>query len=311
MARPLRIEFPGAVYHLTARGDRQGEIFADDEDRREFLDLFGREVEQQRWVCYAWCLMPNHYHLVVETPEPNLVTGMRRLNGAYTQRFNRRHERVGHVFQGRYKAIVVDRDSYLLELCRYVALNPVRAAMVADPQAYPWSSYRATVGQMRSPEWFRREAVLGLFSGARPGAAYAHFVAAGVGRAAPWDALRGQIYLGDAAFLDRMQKMIGGAEAANVPRAHLRPARPAAREVLAAVARGYGVAVSGVTDRSHRAAFRAAVYLLRRVCNEPLAATARAMGVSAARVSQIQHETDAMKPDPVLAALLENYKLRN
>jgi len=215
------------------------------------------------------------------------------------------------VFQGRYKAIVVDRDSYLLELCRYVALNPVRAAMVADPQAYPWSSYRATVGQMRSPEWFRREAVLGLFSGARPGAAYAHFVAAGVGRAAPWDALRGQIYLGDAAFLDRMQKMIGGAEAANVPRAHLRPARPAAREVLAAVARGYGVAVSGVTDRSHRAAFRAAVYLLRRVCNEPLAATARAMGVSAARVSQIQHETDAMKPDPVLAALLENYKLRN
>jgi REP element-mobilizing transposase RayT len=107
MARPLRLEFPGAVYHLTARGNARQRIFDDDGDRRRFLDLFGCEVQQQGWRCYAYCLMDNHYHLLIETPEGNLVAGMRRLNGAYTQTFNRRHQRVGHLFQGRYKSIVV------------------------------------------------------------------------------------------------------------------------------------------------------------------------------------------------------------
>jgi putative transposase len=118
MARPLRLEFPGAVYHLTARGNARGAIVADDEDRGRFVALLGREVSQQRWACYAWCLMDNHYHLLIETPEGNLVSGMRRLNQTYTQNFNRRHGRVGHVLQGRYKSMVVDKESYLLELCR-------------------------------------------------------------------------------------------------------------------------------------------------------------------------------------------------
>jgi REP element-mobilizing transposase RayT len=115
MARPLRLEFAGALYHLTSRGDHREDIYLDDQDRRTFLDLLGKEILQQRWLCYAYCLMDNHYHLLIETPEANLVRGMRRLNGVYTQSFNRRHARVGHVFQGRYKAIIVDKENYLLE----------------------------------------------------------------------------------------------------------------------------------------------------------------------------------------------------
>lgn len=115
MARPLRLEFSGALYHVTARGDRREDIYADDEDRHVFLLTLGRVVADFNWVCHAFCLMGNHYHLVVETPDANLSKGMRQLNGVYTQAFNRRHGLVGHLFQGRYKAILVDEEAYLLE----------------------------------------------------------------------------------------------------------------------------------------------------------------------------------------------------
>jgi REP element-mobilizing transposase RayT len=148
IAMQRRLEFAGALYHLTARGNARADIFADDEDRRLFLELLGKEISQQRRRCYAYCLMDNHFHLLIETPEPNLVAGMRRLNGVYTQSFNRRHGRAGHVFQGRYQSIVVDKDSYGLELSRYAVLNPVRARRLKHPQNWPWSSYRATVGRV-------------------------------------------------------------------------------------------------------------------------------------------------------------------
>ena len=146
MARPLRVEFPGALYHLTARGNARGAIFLDDEDRQGFLSVLGSVIDRFGWICHAYCLMGNHYHLMVETPSANLSKGARQLNGVYTQRFNRRHRRVGHLLQGRYKAILVERDSYLLELCRYIVLNPVRAGTVRRAGDYRWSSYRATAG---------------------------------------------------------------------------------------------------------------------------------------------------------------------
>jgi REP-associated tyrosine transposase len=126
MARPLRLEFPGAIYHLTGRGNARQKIFFADPDRELFLDTFGGVVSRYGWICHAYCLMANHYHLLVETPKANLSLGMRQLNGVYTQAFNRRHKRVGHLFQGRFKAILVEKESYLLELCRYIVLNPVR-----------------------------------------------------------------------------------------------------------------------------------------------------------------------------------------
>ena len=127
MARPLRLEYAGAVYHVTARGDAREEIFADDADRERFLAILGATVLRLGWKCHAYCLMDNHYHLLIETPTAGLSQGMRQINSTYTQSFNRRHGRVGHVLQGRYKAIIIERDSYLLELSRYIVLNPVRA----------------------------------------------------------------------------------------------------------------------------------------------------------------------------------------
>ena len=128
MARPLRIEYAGALYHVTSRGDRREDIYLDDEDRLAWLEVMAQVCERFNWRCHAWCLMDNHYHLVIETIEGNLARGMRQLNGVYTQKCNRRHQLSGHLFQGRYKAILIDQDSYLLEICLYMVLNRVRVA---------------------------------------------------------------------------------------------------------------------------------------------------------------------------------------
>src|SRR4030042_6670680 len=140
MARPLRIEFPGAVYHVTSRGNERKAIFRDDQDRKMFLDALVEVARRYNWLCHAYCLMGNH--LLIDTPDGNLSIGMRQLNGICTQRFNKRHGRVGHLFQGRFKAVLVQKDSHLLEACRYVVLNPVRAKGGERPEEWVWSSYR-------------------------------------------------------------------------------------------------------------------------------------------------------------------------
>ena len=212
MARPLRLEFPGAFYHITARGNAQGEIYLDDEDREIFLACLGEVVSRFDWRCHAYCLMDNHYHLLIETPEGNLSLGMRQLNGVYTQRFNRRHARVGHVFQGRYKAIIVERDSYLLELCRYVVLNPIRASMVKQIARYRWSSYPATLGLTACPEWLSTDWVLGQFGKRRTIARqrYAEFVVQGSKQPSPWPELKGQVLLGAETFAETLRPMLEG-----------------------------------------------------------------------------------------------------
>ncbi|MGH7256385.1 MAG: REP-associated tyrosine transposase [Nitrospirales bacterium] len=207
MARPLRLEFPGAVYHLTSRGNARQRIVRDEADRAAFLTPLGQVVDRFGWRCYAFCLMDNHYHLLVETPQANLSWGMRQLNGVYTQAFNRRHRRVGHLFQGRFKAILVEKEAYLLELCRYVVLNPVRAGVVARPEHWAWSSFRATAGATTAPAWLQVEWVLGQF-GSRVREAqgkYREFVRGGRKASQPWEQLTGQIYLGREAFVQRHQ----------------------------------------------------------------------------------------------------------
>ena len=206
MARPLRIEFSGALYHITSRGDGRGSIYSDDEDRELFLSLLGDTCERFNWRCHAYCLMGNHYHLLVETLDGNLSKGMRHLNGVYTQRFNRRHHRVGHVYQGRYKAILVDKESYLLELARYIVLNPVRARMVRLAKAWPWSSYRATAVLIESPDWLQVDWLLSVFAKRKNVAAdkYMAFVQAGKGLPSPFENLKNQVFLGDDEFVQDM-----------------------------------------------------------------------------------------------------------
>ena len=203
MTRPLRIEYPGAVYHITARGNAYQDIFLDDTDREKFLAILGETVDRFNWLCHGYCLMTNHYHLLIETVDPTLSRGMRQLNGVYTQGFNRRHDRVGHVFQGRYKAILVEKEAYLLELARYIVLNPVRAKMVPAPEDWEWSSYRATAGLDEAPPLLTTDWILSQFSDERKKAQrlYRRFVKKEVGRS-PWDDLKGQIYLGSKEFIE-------------------------------------------------------------------------------------------------------------
>jgi putative transposase len=226
MARPLRLEFRGALYHVTSRGDGQEAIYRDDEDRGMCLEVLASTVRRFNWRLHAWCLMGNHYHLLVETPDGNLSPGMRHFNGVYTQRFNRRHGRVGHVFQGRYKAILVQKDSYLLELARYIVLNPVRASMVRSPKDWPWSSYRATAGLTAAPDWLETDWVLSAFGQRKTQVLerYRAFVAEGKNQPSPWGQLKNQIYLGSDAFVDKMQSRLSpDKDLSEIPAAQRRP----------------------------------------------------------------------------------------
>ncbi|HRF06945.1 transposase, partial [Accumulibacter sp.] len=167
MARPLRLEFAGALYHVTSRGDRREDIFLDDDDRVDWLEVLGTVCARFNWVVHAFCQMTNHYHLLVETVDGKLSAGMRQLNGLYTQRFNRRHGLVGHLFQGRYKAILVQKEAYLLELTRYVVLNPLRARMVESLEDWPWSSFPFLIGRAAPPPWLDADWLLGQFGSQR------------------------------------------------------------------------------------------------------------------------------------------------
>ena len=225
MARPLRIELAGGLYHVTSRGDRREDIYFTDADRRAWLETLGKVCSRFNWVCHAWCQMTNHYHIVVETIEGNLSVGMRQLNGVYTQTINRSHNRVGHVFQGRYKAIIVEKDSYLLELARYVVLNPVRALMVREASAWPWSSYHATIGSEEAPKWLQTDWILSQFAAQRGRGIkrYIDFVREGVGLPSMWEKLRGQVFLGGDELLKRMQKLADKAAIGEIPRVQRRP----------------------------------------------------------------------------------------
>jgi REP element-mobilizing transposase RayT len=161
--RPLRIEYPGAFYHVTSRGNERKDVFKSQRDREKFLSYVESAGVRYRAVVHSWCLMSNHYHLLLETPSGNLSQIMRHINGAYTTYFNVKRQRAGHLFQGRYKAILVEADAYALELSRYMHLNPVRAGMVAKPEHYQWSSYRSYVGHSTTPAWLKTDVILGSF----------------------------------------------------------------------------------------------------------------------------------------------------
>ncbi len=161
MARPLRLIFPGALYHVYSRGNWKNDIFIDGSDRRLFLATLAETVARHNWICHAFCLMGNHYHLIVETPDGNLSMGMRYLNGIYTQKFNYAHGKCGHLFQGRFKANLVDKANFLVTLSAYVVINPVKKRYVAKPEDWPWSSYAATLGLRPKPRFLTCDLVLG------------------------------------------------------------------------------------------------------------------------------------------------------
>lgn len=201
MSRPLRIQFSGATYHITVRGHRKKDIFLSDYDREDFLAILAKTIETHNWLCYAYCLMGNHYHLLIETPEANLSLGMRDLNGGYTQSFNKKYGLTGTAFQGRFKSFLIEKEPYLLNVARYIDLNPVRAKMVREPEDWAWSSYRASIGLVPTPVWLSTGFILGHFP-LNPQKSYAEFVQNGRDLDSPFSEIREGSVLGSQQFLD-------------------------------------------------------------------------------------------------------------
>lgn len=235
MARPLRIEFPGALYHITSRGNAREPIFLNDSDKKNFLHILCSVVRRFNWLCHSYCLMNNHYHLLIETPEGNLSKGMRQLNGVYTQLFNRKHHRVGHLFQGRYKAPLVDKDDYLVSLSRYIVLNPVRAGLVENPEDWRWSSYRAMIEKDKKIPCLTVDWILSQFDRDRRKAIakYEDFMREGKEARFPWEALKGQIFLGNDYFVKKMEEFLKGKEEImEIPKQQRYVARPPLSELI-------------------------------------------------------------------------------
>lgn len=257
MSRPLRLEFDNALYHVTARGDRRGTIYHDDADRGAWLRILGTTCKRFNFVIHAYCQMTNHYHLMVETVDAGLHNGMRHLNSAYAQYFNRRHGVVGHVFQGRYKAILCQKQTYLQTLARYIVLNPVRASMVAEPDEWPWSSYFHVINSENKPEWLDTDGLLSQFAPdrERATAAYRDFVAAGKNSLSPLRDVSHQFLLGDSGFLAGYLNAVTHANLTDVPRMQRKlAALPLARyfELAAdrdvAIARAYHSTAYSMTE---------------------------------------------------------------
>lgn len=297
MARPLRLEYAGAVYHVMARGQERGAIYRGDEDRERFLEELGEVVGERRWVLHGYCLMTNHYHLLVETPEANLTSGMQLLNGRYSQAFNREQRRKGHLFEDRYKAVVVEKEGYLLELCRYLVLNPVRAGMARSAREWRWSNYRATAGETARPGFLEVDWTLSQFGkeARRAREAYRRFVAEGRGAASPMEKVTGQVFLGGAGFVAEMRRRLEE-EGADLPRAIPRAQREAGfvdvEDVVAAVAEEYGLSKEDLGEAWRRGEERpvaraVAVTLARRLTGATGVKLGERFGITSARVSQL------------------------
>ena len=240
MARQLRPEFRGALYHVTSRGNERREIFRSDRDRRVFLTFLGIAARRFGWSVTAWVLMTNHFHLVIQTPEPNLSKGMQWLNGRYAGWFNKRHGRVGHLFQGRFKTRLIDGPTYFNRAIRYVILNPVRAMMVEHPRDYRWSSYRATAGLEAAPSWFDLACALHPFDDEMLAAQanYQAFVEAGLGCDDHlWEEVVNGMYLGSPGWVKQMRKMVESRpRSTDHPLKQRAVGRPKMHQIISAVA---------------------------------------------------------------------------
>lgn len=290
MARPLRVLYPGALYHVTARGNERKAIFRTDADRVRFLAVLAHAVARYRLRVHAYVLMDNHYHLLVETEEANLSLALRHLNGVYTGFFNRTHDRVGHLFQGRYKAIIVDKEPYLLELSRYIHLNPVRTRQRLSLARYPWSSYWAYIGRRSAPTWLARDAVLGAVGGGgrRAEQRYHAFVEEGAkdGVASPWERVVAQVALGDERFIASVRRRVTTTADRDVPsrrRLAERPSWPAIERAVLASAATLKTFATGRRSDPVRAVL---VYVAREQGGLSLREVATLIGREEATVSQ-------------------------
>ncbi len=315
MARPLRIEYPGAWYHVMNRGSGRRWIFRSEAQRHYFLALLAETAERFNAEWHAYCLMGNHYHLMVRTPEGNLRRIMRYLNGLYTQHFNRAERKDGALFRGRYKAILVDAEAYWLELSRYIHRNPLAAGIVEALGEYPWSSYRAYAGLEKTPDWLTTGFILHAIGQRRRRRRYAEFVARDTSQEleAFYGGSKLSPVLGDDQFRARVLK----GQASNIDLQDLKRARtlPTLAKIVAVTARHFGVDESVVWE-SRRGlgvvspARSVAMYLCQRAGAMGLAEIAEVFDLAsyASAGSTIRHIKGRMATDKALAKQI-NYIL--
>ncbi len=235
MARPLRIQYPGAMYHIISRGIARMTIFHNEKDWRKFIQFMERVIKKYNWTCHAYCLMGTHYHLFLETPDANMVPGMKQLNQFYSQFYNWKYQRIGPVLQGRYKAWLVEREEKFLDNCRYIVNNPVEAKIVEHPADWPWSSFRTTRGIEKVPGYLETGFLLRQFSPSRKKAQimYENFVLAGIGTETPLKEAKNQIFLGSDSFIaEAMQHVDCNDEMNNVPKVQKLAGRPTLEEIF-------------------------------------------------------------------------------
>jgi putative transposase len=291
VSRPLRIEFPGALWHLTNRGVNRQDIFFCRADRRLFLDLLVEIAGRLSWIIHAWVQMTNHYHLLIETPLTNLSRGMKDLDGDFAQRINRSHGRTGHLFQGRFKSILVQRETHLLRLVRYIVLNPVRAKMVASAGEWEWSNYRATAGISPAPPWLETSWTLSQFhpsDRADAQARYRQFVAEGAGVTTNiWEELRCGLYLGTEAFAARLQSLAAPrANETDFPRRHRNPWQPELATLVGAFDDLLALPLHIRSDRTIDAR-KLFAWMARNRCGSPVTEIAPLLGVTPSGASKL------------------------
>jgi putative transposase len=248
MSRQIRLEYSGALWHITTRSNERSKMFRDDSDRQLLLELLGKTVSKSDWILTAYALMPDHFQLLIRLTSATLASGMRWLNSQYAQRFNRRHDRVGHLVHGRYRGVLVEEETYFKEVLRHVVLNPVRTGLALKPDQYPWSSHLAVVGDVVAPKWLAVSSVLEHFDG-RP-ERYFDFVNAGIGSdRRPWDDIVGQIYLGSERWLGDVRKRLAMKPRANEhPRLQRTPCTLDMRDVIGAVADAWSIGEGHICD---------------------------------------------------------------
>ncbi len=291
MSRPLRIEYPGAFYHVTSRGNKRLPIFLNDLDRKHFLTLLAATCVTFNWRCHAYCLMDNHYHLLIETLEANLSAGMRNLNGIYTQDFNYHHNTVGHLLQGRYKAILIEEEIYLQEVTRYIALNPVRAKLVRQPARWKWSNFAATSGLIAAPAFLTVNATLQKFSKIKIKAQqrYAEFVLTGIHEPSPFIELSAKNILGSPQFIAATwEKANTSTHITEIPVVERLVGRPSLDDVL--------------SDFKTKAERNQGIFIARQYCAYSLTEIARHLHLQRSTVSSIFNKLlklDDRRPDPV------------
>jgi REP element-mobilizing transposase RayT len=269
-----------------SRGNDGISIFHDDRDRQLFLDLLAEEIVRSRWVLHDYCLMGNHYHLSIETPECTLSTGMHRLLGRYAQRFNRWHQRRGHLFEARFKNILVEEEAYGFELSRYIALNPVRAHLVARPEEWKWSSYTARAGYAEAPKWLSVDPLLSELGLDRDTQQreYRNFVLLKIDESdSLMDNLTAQIFLGTASWIEKIQKLLDEEERSEEhPRAQVHPGRPDLQDVIEAVAKTFDTTPEAIAGSHGTLERRLVAYLAFEDGLVPLRRIARQLGLKSA-----------------------------